>query len=225
MQITSLANWATGSIGVLAFVVSSYAADLPQIGSGQPGLKIATRAPDSIVIYEDEPATVGRGLMGGMATRKIRVLIDHNYHFSRDGMKIPDQLYPLDSAFTSSGGSWTETPHAWDYSSRTYVGYRARGSEINQIPDIQETARRLYSLRPDDVFLGAFDGTVFFWRAFNPSIVYWRRSGDDAIFQAPIPPNVIDIWRHPRNSEGRWFRRIRQSTRNRCLHTVPDGVR
>jgi hypothetical protein len=196
MQITSLANCATGFIGVLAFVVSSYAADRPQIGSGQPGLKIATRAPGSIVIYEDEPSTVGVGLMGGMATRKIRVLIDQNYHFSKDRIEIPEQLYPLDpdAVFTSSGGTWTENFHRWEYTARTYVGYRARGSEVDLIPDIQAAARRIYSLRPDDVFLGAFDNLVFFWSAFDPSHVFWRRLGDNAVFEASLPRNVIDIY-------------------------------
>jgi hypothetical protein len=195
MHVTSLANCTAGLIGILAFVVSSYAADRPQIGSGQPGLKIATRAPGSIVIYEDEPSTVGVGLMGGMATRKIRVLIDQNYHFSKDRMEIPEQLYPLDpdSAFTSSGGTWTDNFHRWEYTARTYVGYRARGNEVDLIPDIQATARKLYGLRPDDVFLGAFDNLVFFWRAFDPSTVYWRRLGYDSVFGASLPRNVIDI--------------------------------
>jgi hypothetical protein len=148
MHVTSVANCTMGLIGVLAFVVSSYAADQPQIGSGQPGLKIATRAPGSIVIYEDEPSTVGAGLAGGMATRKIRVLIDQNYHFSKERMEIPEQLYPLepDAVFTSSGGTWTEDFHRWEYTARTYAGYRARGSEVDFIPDIQAAARKLYSL-------------------------------------------------------------------------------
>jgi hypothetical protein len=196
MHVTSLANYMTGLIGVLAFVVSSYAADRPQIGLGQPGLKIATRAPGSFVIYEDEPSTVGVGLVGGMATRKIRVLIDQNYHFSKDRMEIPEQLYPLDpdAVFTSSGGAWTEDFHRWEYTARTYVGYRARGSEVDLIPDTQAAAHKLYNLRSDDVFLGAFDNLVFFWSAFDASHVYWRRSGDDAVFEASLPRNVIDIF-------------------------------
>jgi hypothetical protein len=44
------------------------------------------------------------------------------------------------------------------------------------------------------VFLGAFDNLVFFWRAFDPSNVYWRRLGDDSVFEAPLPRNVIDIY-------------------------------
>ncbi len=196
MQITSLTKCATGLIGFLALVVSSYAADLTPIGSGQPGLKIATRPPGSIVIYEDEPSTVGVGLMGGMATRKIRVLIDQNYHFSKDRMEIPEQLYPLapDIVFTSRGGTWTDNFHRWDYSARTYVGYRARGSEVDLVPDIQAAAHRLYGLRPDDVFLGAFNNLVFFWSGFDPSHVFWRRLGDDAVFEASMPRNVIDIY-------------------------------
>ena len=44
------------------------------------------------------------------------------------------------------------------------------------------------------MFLGAFDNLVFFWRAFDPSEVYWRRLGDDAVFKASLPRNVIDIY-------------------------------
>src|SRR5271165_2450204 len=196
MQVISLANRAKGLIAVLALVGSSYAADGPQIGSGQPGLKITTRAPGSIVIYQDEPSTVGVGLVGGMATRKIRVLIDQNYHFSKDRMEIPEQLYPLDpdAAFTSSGGTWTDNFQRWDYTARTYVGYRERGSEVDLIPDIQAAARRLYNLSPDDVFFCAFDNLVFFWSAFDPSHVFWRRLGDNAEFEASLPQNVIDIY-------------------------------
>jgi hypothetical protein len=196
MHVNSPAKRTTGLIGVLAFVVSSYAADRPQIGSGHPGLKIATRAPGSIVIYEDEPSTVGVGLVGGMATRKIRVLIDQGYRFSKDTMEIPEQLYPLDpdAVFTSSGGTWTEDRHRWEYTARTYVGYRERGSEVDLIPDVQAAARRLYGLRPEDVFLGAFNKLVFFWSAFDPSHVYWRRLGDDVVFEASLPRNVIDIY-------------------------------
>jgi hypothetical protein len=182
-------------IAILAFAAPSYAADLLQIGSGQPGLKIATRAPDALVIYEDEPTTVGHGLMGGIEKRNIRVLIDRNYHFSKESMEISEQLYPLDSdtVFTSHGGSWA-APHHWNYMSRTYIGYRVHGSEVEVIPYVQATASRLYGLSVGEEFLGAFDNCVFFWRDFDPSHVYWRHSGDSSVFEASLPRNVIDIY-------------------------------
>ncbi len=159
-------------------------------------MKVATRDPDSIVIYEDEPSTVGIGLQGGMATRKIRVIIDQNYHFTKNRMELPDQLYPLDrdAVFTSSGGNWADNFSRWEYASRTYVGYRARGSDVEVISDIQAEAHRLYKLGPDEVFLGAFDNLIFFWIAFKPWHVYWRRLGDNGVFEASLPRNVIDIF-------------------------------
>ena len=98
----------------------------PSIGSGNPGLKVATRGTnaDAVVIYQDEPETVGIGLQAGMMDRKIMVIYDKGYNFRQQDMENPDQLYPFDqdSAFTSSGGSWDQLGKNWDYTPRGASG-------------------------------------------------------------------------------------------------------
>lgn len=104
--------------------MSLNAAELSQLGSGAPGLKVATRKPDAYVIYQDEPSTVGVGLQGGMLQRKIQVLFDVKYNFSKKRMEIPEQLYPFshNSAFTCTGGSWSSDFAKWDYTTRKSIG-------------------------------------------------------------------------------------------------------
>ncbi len=129
-------------------------------------------------------------------TRSIEILIDHQYHFQKDRMDVPSQLFPLDadSAFASSVGKWSAEPRHWEYLPRVSVGYRISDGQLTTIPDVQRVASEKYRLEAGEVFLGFIDNRVFFWRNFNPAHVYWRELGNAAVYSADLPAGVIDVY-------------------------------
>ena len=183
--------------GIITCIATSLlASQSTGIGDGSPGLKVATKESGAIVIYQDEPTTVGIGLMGGMLERKIKVILDQGYGFRQEAMQEQEQLYPFDeqSAFTSEIGSWGPDYKAWRYVPRKSVGYRLADGRITVFESAQEAAREKYQLKPDEVFLGAIDHKVFFWKAFDPSIVFWRTSGSAELSSYRLPKRVIDLY-------------------------------
>jgi hypothetical protein len=188
--------------GTLASTVA--AVELPGLGSGDPGLKVATRGADAIVIYKDEAETVGVGLIGGMESRKIEVLIDRQYHFQQNRMDIPRQLYPFDaeSAFTCEGGAWSADFKHWQYTPRRCSAFRLVDGQLTTFTDVQKVAAEKYRLGADEVFLGLIDNRVFFWRGFNPARVYWRQFGDDSVYSVDMPKDVIDLFGATRGIRG-----------------------
>lgn len=170
----------------------------PSIGSGNPGLKVATRGTNSnaIVIYQDEPETVGNGLQGGMMDRKIKVIFDRGYNFRQEDMEIPEQLYPFDSdsAFTSTGGSWDPLGRNWEYIPRGTSGFRLANGDLTTFTNVQMAAEAKYHLNSDEAFLGFIDNKVFFWRGFNPTRVFWRERDSQEVYYYIMPKQVIDIY-------------------------------
>jgi len=171
------------------------AGDVPNIGSGDPGLKVATRSPDAIVIYRDEASTVGIGLLGGMRQRDIRVLVDQNYHFSKSTMAIPEQLYPFgtDAAFTTSGGGWSSDFKHYDYSKKSSTLYRVVGGQVRSEGNALEAARVAYGLDAKDIFLGLVGSRIFYWRTDDPSRLVWRSIGDRVEHVIGLSRGVIDL--------------------------------
>ncbi len=166
------------------------------IGTGNPGLKVAKNESEAIVIYKDEPQTLGVGLMGGMSDRQIKVIVDDGYHFDKSDMAIPKQLFPFDSnaAFSSEGGRWRIGFKEWNYLARTYSGYRVESGKLTTFQDVQVSARAKYKLTSSDEFLGCFGGRVFFWRGFDPSFVYWRGVSDSHTYRFLLPKGTIDLY-------------------------------
>jgi hypothetical protein len=188
--------------GALPSTVS--AGELQSLGTGDPGLKVATRGEDAIVIYRDEPQTVGTGLMGGMMSRKIEILIDRNYHFQKNRMVVPSQLYPFDSesAFSCEGGTWSADFKRWQYLPRKCAVYRLVDGQLTTFADVQKVAAEKYRLAPGEVFLGLIDHRVFFWRDFNPARVYWHQLGDASVYSIDMPTEVIDLYGATRGIRG-----------------------
>jgi hypothetical protein len=170
----------------------------PSIGSGNPGLKVAARGTnaDAVVIYQDEPETVGIGLQAGMMDRKIMVIYDKGYNFRQQDMENPDQLYPFDqdSTFTSSGGSWDQLGKNWDYTPRGASGLRLANGGLTTFTNIQAAAEAKYHLSNDETFLGFIDNKVFFWRGFNPTRVFWRERDSQEVYYYTMPKQLIDIY-------------------------------
>ena len=166
------------------------------IGSGNPGLKIATKKPDAVVIYQDEPQTVGVGLQGEMLNRKITVIFDKNYNFDQTRMDVPHDLYPFDddSAFTNSGGSWSAAGGPWVHTPRCTVGYRLTKCELTTFGNVQQAAETKYGLKSNEVFLGLINNTVFFWKDFDSEWVFWRKLGSNQDFKARLPKKIIEIY-------------------------------
>lgn len=183
---------------VLGGIIEAARATSPllDLGSGHPGLKVATRGAEAVVIYRDEPKTVGAGLQGGMATRDIVVLIDRQYQFRRDQMDIPQQLFPLDenSAFTCEGGSWSSDFKHWEYRRRHWAGYRLVEGQLTTIADVQKTAAEKYRLESGEMFLGFIDGRIFFWKNFDPTRVYWRKLGNATVYRVSMPNGIVDLY-------------------------------
>jgi hypothetical protein len=168
------------------------------IGSGDPGLKVVIGNSDSVAIYQDEPQTFGVGLQGGMAKRRILVIVDQGYGFNQRAMDIPKQLFPFDSeaAFTCSGGRWAlpPGPHRFDYTPRKYVGYRLVDGRLTVFTDVQKEAGAKYRLSPGEEFLGSVDSRVFYWKDFDPSKVYWRDQTTTKTYSLALPEGVIDLY-------------------------------
>jgi len=166
------------------------------IGSGNPGLKIATRKSDAVVIYQDEPQTVGVGLQGGMLNRKITVIFDKNYHFDQKAMDVPHDLYPFDAetAFTNSGGNWASAGGPWNHTPRQTIGYRLSNGELTTFENVQRAAEVKYNLQPNEIFLGFINDMVFFWKDFNTNFVFWRKQGNQQLFKAKLPKGIIEIY-------------------------------
>jgi len=62
--------------------------------------------------------------------------------------------------------------------------YRIEKGHIRIYPYIaQQEARKRYGLREDEVFLGAFDGRVFYWVKGQPRAVYFRAGNQIRRFQ------------------------------------------
>jgi len=165
------------------------------IGSGYPGLKVAVASADAIAIYEDEPFTVGAGLIGGYRSRHITVLLDHGYGFDQQLMRIPEQLYPLDpdSAFSSTGGRLLFNPTRWELSERKATGYRLVKGQLTIIPDVLAIAAVQYKLQDNESFLGRIDNRVFFWRDFSPAKLFWREIDSEHVYSIQIPEGVLDF--------------------------------
>jgi hypothetical protein len=177
--------------------IAADAGEAGKIGSGNPGLKAVSKNPAGIAIYQDEPETVGNGLMGGFRTRHIRVIVDQGYGFNQENMDVNGlkQLYPFDpdSAFSCSGGQWG-SPSNWQYEPRTSTLYRTNENKVEVTQDVQEMARAKYNLTPNEVFLGYIDGKVFYWRSFDPSRVFWKEHGSHIELSVPMPAGIIDIY-------------------------------
>ena len=111
-------------------------------------------------------------------------------------MDIPSQLFPLDttSAFTCDGGRWSTDFKRWQYTPRESTGWRLVDGQLTMIDDVQKQAAREYQLAPDEMFLGLIDNRIFYWRDFNPSRVFWRKFGNDAVYSAGMPRGVIDLF-------------------------------
>lgn len=166
------------------------------IGSGDPGLKVVSGPSGSFAIFKDEPQTFGIGLIGGWKNRNIQLVIDQGYHFDKAFPGDPMQLFPFseDSAFSCTGGSWAPDFKRWDYSRRKYYGYQLIDCRINIITDVQQEATVKYGLGSGDIFLGFINGTVFYWRNFDPSKIYWRTKDPTKTYYQALPTWVIDLY-------------------------------
>ena len=183
-----------------------HAAEPPNIGSGYPGLKVATRVGDAnaIVIYTDEPDLVGPVGLVGMKNRKINVIIDHGFHFQKDSIEIPQpipqQLYPFDSnsVFTSEIGSNDSDAKQYAAAGGTPpwpVGYRLVDGHLTVFTNVQEAAEAKYHLTNDEMFLGFVDSRIFFCkRAFKPAVVFWREQDSQQAYSFAMPRGVVDIF-------------------------------
>jgi len=111
-------------------------------------------------------------------------------------METPHQLFPFDqeTAFSCDGGSWTSDFSRWDYSHRSYVGYRLAEGRLTTITNVQKEAAVKYHLSQGDEFLGFIGNKVFFWKGFNPSKVYWRVQGTSQTYYLNLPKGVIDLY-------------------------------
>lgn len=185
-------------VGLLAATVVSPLAHVQsgQLDAGYPGLKIVLAPAGAVAIYADEPKTVGVGLRGGMKTRHIKVLFDQGYGFDQRAMDIPEQLYPLDSdtAFTSTGGAFRLDPPRWDLPKRTATGYRLIDGQLTVIPDALAVASSKYRLERNESFLGRIDNRVFFWRDFNPTMLFWREIDSEQVYGVQMPKGMIDLY-------------------------------
>jgi hypothetical protein len=178
-------------IGLLLTTTDAFGSEVG-IGSGEPGMKVATNRSGAVAIYRDEPQTVGKGLRGGMMNRNIEVLYDKDYGFRKDQMNIPEQLFPLDanSAFTRVGYSACGAEAA----RRNTTGYRVVDSKLSIIPDSQKEAMELYGVAEADDFLGFIDGRIFFSHGCDPISVYWKESKSGKVFHVPMPKGVTDVF-------------------------------
>lgn len=169
--------------------------DILKIGSGNPGLKVAINKSKAVVIYQDEPFTVGAGAMGGAKSRNIDVIFDNDFHFEKDSLPMSDQLYPFDadSAFTCDGGSWGSTFKTWEYVPRDSTLYRLTEGKLEISSDVQLKAKAKYGLKGDTVFLGFIDNKIFYWKGFDPSRIFWRSTDSRIIYTINMPKGVIDI--------------------------------
>lgn len=165
------------------------------IGSGNPGLRIDTRGQDRLVIFEDEPQTMGASLRGGMQNRKIKVVIDQGYNFGKELMLHSSQLFPFgpNAAFTSRIGSWNSA-RGYNYKARSYIGYRLLDGRVTVFQDVQREATLAYQLPVGAEFLGYIDHRVFYWNDFKPTHVFWREEGSSRVSRVELPKGVIDIW-------------------------------
>jgi hypothetical protein len=179
------------------------AVEPPNIGSGNPGLKVITRSgnPNSIVIYHELPETPFGGSIGvWMTNENIQVIVDHGYRFQKAEMLsltsgAPLELYPFatHSAFTDDIGAMSiMKPPVW-LSEPPEVGYRLIGDDLTTFTNVQEQAQMKYHLHSNEFFLGFVDGKVFFIKD-NPVNVFWREPGSQKEYYYHLPRAVIDIF-------------------------------
>lgn len=176
--------------------ISSAQSTRQSIGSGAPGMKAYLAPSRSVVIYLDEPSTVGGGLVGGMSKRHIQVLFDPDRVFSQDAMDIPDQLYPLDanSAFSCTGGKWDSSSGHWIYEPRTFTVYSIDDGKLVMERDALPKTQARFHLSHEEVFLGRISDKVFFWKKYDPHRIYWRTDGSCIEYEIKLPKGVIDIY-------------------------------
>jgi hypothetical protein len=185
-----------GIAGALTIFTNVSAQPL-KIGSGDPGLKIASSQDDDseFMIYQDEPWTAGiSGYIGGMAHRKINVIFEHGYDLNKilTGVHVPavKQLFPFDtnSAFTSGRGANPQDP-------RWSIGYRLVDGALTVFTNVQKAALVKYRLADDEVFLGFVDGRIFFCnKGLQPKAVFWRGESDQKVFSYGLPRGVVNIF-------------------------------
>ncbi|MGH2508535.1 MAG: hypothetical protein ACRDHZ_14220 [Ktedonobacteraceae bacterium] len=181
--------------------IRAEATESEKLGSGNPGLKVVSLVQfgkNAIAIYQDEPQTVGNGLMGGYRDRHIVLLADQGYGFNQQSMDVNglEQLYPFDNAraFTCSGGHWNEAYNQWLYEPRYSTLYKIVNGQIITSQDVQSIAQNEYHLTSKEVFLGFIDSRVFFWRSFDPSRVFWKKCDSPEEWMASMPGGIIDIY-------------------------------
>jgi hypothetical protein len=157
-------------------------------GSGGPGLKIVYISTNQFAIFQDEPWTVGPGLIGGYDTRNIDVLFDQSY-----GLKekirtwhwhdIPEQLYAFDAA----------TAFTCDPPDETKV-FSIHGGRLIVTGDVYSLARLRYDLSTNQLFLGKLGETIYYWEKGDPRKVFFRpAAGGNATNYFHLPKGMIDL--------------------------------